>query len=31
MWLFSLRPEMAFLGKFGPKNQYIKFKVKFGT
>ena len=27
---FFFRPEMPFLGKFGPKNQNCHMKVKFG-
>lgn len=26
----SLGPELAFLGKFGPKNRNYVFKLKFG-
>ena len=29
--LISLRLEIPFLGKFGPKNQNCQFKLKFGT
>ena len=28
---FCFRQEMAFLGKFGPKNQDFQFKLEFGT
>ena len=27
---FYFRPEIPFLGKFGPKNQNCQFKLKFG-
>ena len=29
--IFLLRPEILFLGKFGPKNEDWRFKLKFGT
>ena len=28
---FCFRPEIPFLGKFGPKIQNYQFKLKFGT
>ena len=28
---FRLRPQIPFLGKFGPKNQNCQFILKFGT
>ena len=27
---FCFRQEIPFLGKFGPKNQNVQFKLKFG-
>ena len=29
--LFRFRPQIPFLGKFGPKNQNCQFILKFGT
>ena len=30
-WCLRFRPEIPFLGKFGPKNQNFQFKLKFDT
>ena len=30
-WLFLIKLEILFLGKFGPKNEDYEFKLKFGT
>ena len=28
---FHFRLELPFVGKFGPRNHYFQFKLKFGT
>ena len=30
-FFICFRPDIPFLGKFGPKNQNCQFKLKFGT